>query len=79
MLGHRAVFDRVGFDEGQPMAVTTDWLARARADGVTFRLSDQVVLQRRIRAGSLTTDVDAYGRALLGALRDKLARGRPSR
>jgi glycosyltransferase involved in cell wall biosynthesis len=79
MLGRREVFDRVRFDEDQPMASTTDWLARARAAGVRFRPVDRVVLDRRLRHDSMTANADDYRSALIHALRANLARARSPR
>lgn len=76
MLARRAVFDQARFDETQPMAVTSDWLAKARDIDVVFAHCDEVVLERRIRPGSLTTDTDEYAQALLHSLRAGLARRR---
>lgn len=78
MVARRAVFDAVCFDETQPLAITTDWLGRARDAGIVIDEVDVVTLDRRIRPGSMTTDADAYQKALLSSLRSGLQRRRPS-
>lgn len=78
MLVRRAVFDAARFDEAQPMAITTDWLARARRAGVRFHQLPDIVLERRIRRGSMTADAAAYQRALLTSLRANLRHEQPS-
>ena len=79
MLARRAVFDEVRFEEDRPMAITTDWLARARSSGVRFGLVDQVILERRLHAHNMTKDGGSYHQALLESLRANLDRTRPSR
>jgi glycosyltransferase involved in cell wall biosynthesis len=76
MLGHRAAFERVRFDEQQHLASTADWLTRIRETGVTFRPLDRVTLERRIRRDSLSADGDAYRQALMSSLRTKISRHR---
>src|SRR3954466_6700996 len=69
LLARRAVFARALFDEDRPLAITVDWLARARQEGFRFEHLDEVTLRRRIRPGSMTTDAPRYHDALLSALR----------
>ncbi len=76
MLARRAVFEEVPFRPEQPLAVTTDWLGRARSAGVRFVHVDDIVLERRLRPGSMTTDAPAYQQALLDALRTNVQRDR---
>ena len=69
VLAHRDAFAKIPFDEEQPLAITVDWLPRAREAGLTFEAFEAVTLRRRIRPGSMTTDADGYHKALLSALR----------
>ncbi len=78
LVARRAIFDAVRFDEEQPMAITTDWLGRARDAGIRVREIDAVTLERRIRSDSMTADSTEYQKALLSSLRAGLARRRPS-
>ncbi len=78
LLARRAIFDAVRFDEDQPMAITTDWLGRARAHGFDCREIDAVTLERRIRPDSMTADAGAYQQALLTSLRANIRGRRPS-
>jgi hypothetical protein len=70
------VVERVRFDPEQPLAITTDWLARAREDGLVVHELPEVTLERRLRTGSMTTDSTAYQGALLRSLRANLSRSR---
>ena len=79
MLARRPVFDEVRFEEDQPMAITTDWLARARSSGVSFGLVDRVVLERRLHPHNMTKDGGGYHQALLHSLRANLDRTRQPR
>jgi glycosyltransferase involved in cell wall biosynthesis len=76
MLLRRGVTDAVRFDPEQPLAITTDWLARAREHGLLVHELADICLQRRIRRDSMTTDGPAYQEALLRSLRANLARSR---
>jgi hypothetical protein len=58
------------------LASTPDWLARARDHGLDLVPLDDVVLERRLRPGSMTTDGPSYQGALLAALRAKVGRER---
>jgi hypothetical protein len=76
MLLRREIFDAVRFDPDLSLASTPDWLARAREHGLEVVPLDDVVLERRIRPGSMTADGSAYQDALLAALRAKVGRER---
>jgi glycosyltransferase involved in cell wall biosynthesis len=76
MLLRREVVDAVRFDPEQPLASTADWLVRARRYGLDLTPVEAVIVQRRLRPGSATTDGPAYQAALLASLRANLARGR---
>ncbi len=76
MLLRREVFDTVRFDPDLSLASTPDWLARARDHGLDLVPLDDVVLERRLRPGSMTTDGPSYQGALLAALRAKVGRER---
>jgi glycosyltransferase involved in cell wall biosynthesis len=76
MLLRRSLTDAVRFDPEQPLAITTDWFARAREHGLHLHHLPQVTLERRLRADSMTMDSAAYQGALLRSLRANLARSR---
>lgn len=76
MLLRREIFDAVRFDPDRSAASTPDWVARARDHGLVLVPLDAVVLHRRLRPGSLTTDAPASQGALLATLRSKLERDR---
>lgn len=78
LLARRELFDRVPFADGAVLATSTEWVARARHAGVVIEPVDAVVLERRLRQGSMTTDVAGYQRSLLDTLRQDLARRRSS-
>jgi glycosyltransferase involved in cell wall biosynthesis len=55
MLITRATWDAVGeFDEDLPLGEFIDWVARARAAGVTEAVADELVLRRRIHGDNTT-------------------------
>lgn len=61
LLIRRAVFDRVGiFDASLALGETIDWIARADAAGITMRMTETVVLRRRIHDAN--TGVTRAGR-----------------
>lgn len=75
LLARRTAFDRVGrFDETLAAADFLDWLARARALGLTETMLDRVVADRRIHTRN-TTWVSREA-DVLRALRTSLRRGR---
>ena len=76
MLLRREIFDAVRFDPDHSAVSTPDWLARARDHGLVLAPVDAVVLERRLRADSMTADGPAYQGALLATLRAKLERDR---
>lgn len=76
-LMRRELTDAVRFDPDQPTASTADWLAKARSRGVVIQEVDQIVLHRRLRTDSLTTDAAAYRAAMLRSMRTSLHRARP--
>lgn len=60
LLIRRSVFDHIAFDETFVIACDADWLMRSQHKfGPTTDL-DKVVLEKGIRAGSLSTDVSLY-------------------
>jgi glycosyltransferase involved in cell wall biosynthesis len=76
LLVRRELVDAVRFDEHQPLALVSDWLARVREHGVTVHEVPQVILQRRLRTGSMTSDGAGYRDAMLRSLRANLRRSR---
>lgn len=73
LLVARATFDRVGpFDEDLRAADFLDWLARARALGLTERMLAPVLAQRRLHPGN--TQWSSRPADLTRALRAALAR-----
>lgn len=55
LLLRRTTWERVGeFDEQLPIGEFIDWVARARAAGAVERLTDRVVLRRRIHDDNTT-------------------------
>jgi glycosyltransferase involved in cell wall biosynthesis len=76
LLARREVVDAVRFDEQQPLALVSDWLARVREHGVTVHEVPEVILQRRLRTGSMTSDGAGYRDAMLRSLRANLRRSR---
>ncbi|HSA55609.1 MAG TPA: glycosyltransferase [Gemmatimonadaceae bacterium] len=77
MLVRRAVFDRVGaFDPALRVGETIDWVARADAAGVRWRILDEVVLRRRIHGANTTARTPALGSEYLRVLKASLDRRR---
>jgi glycosyltransferase involved in cell wall biosynthesis len=77
MLLRRAAFDRVGpFDEALATAETIDWVARARAAGVSEQACDALVLRRRIHGANTMLVHEGRDRDRLAVLRSAVARKR---
>ncbi|HEV7399701.1 MAG TPA: glycosyltransferase family A protein [Solirubrobacterales bacterium] len=77
MVVRREVFARVGpFDESMRAAEDFDWMLRAtEAEVEIARLSD-VLLRRRVHAGSLTQDAEASRAGLFRAFKGRIERHR---
>ncbi len=77
LLAPRAVFERVGpFRPEVSPADDADWFARAQDVGVHIAVVPQVILRKRVHAGS-TAHTDAGTHAgLLSAMRESIARKR---
>lgn len=77
MVVRRSVFEQVGgFDESMRAAEDFDWMLRASEDGIEIaRLSD-VLLRRRVHAGSLTQDAAAARLGLFRAFKSRIERHR---
>lgn len=74
-LIRRDALVRVGpFDVRHRIGCDTDWLMRAREVGLGPVLSDDVVLHKRVRADSLSRNVDDYRQELLRVARDAVRR-----
>lgn len=70
-----AAFHRIGLFEGIGGGHWIDWMDRARRQGLTFTLSCQLVLHRRLHSRSLTVkDSAKYGGSLLAAARAAILR-----
>lgn len=53
MILRRECFERVGlFDESMPRAEFVEWISRARHAGMTFCISDELVLLRRVHGAN---------------------------
>jgi glycosyltransferase involved in cell wall biosynthesis len=77
LLVRRRVFDQVGwFDESLSIAADSDWLVRAAQAEVSMAIVPEIVLRKRLRAGSLSTGVERYRAELLQVARRYLARRR---
>ena len=74
LLVRRSAFARVGpFDTTLTVGADADWIVRAvRLLGPPVDV-DAVVLDKGLRAGSLSTDVDTYRRELLTVARRLVA------
>jgi len=77
MVVRRGAFERVGgFDESMRAAEDFDWMLRASEEGIEIaRLSD-VLLRRRVHAGSLTQDATAARLGLFRAFKSRIERHR---
>ncbi len=77
MVVRREVFERVGpFDESMRAAEDFDWLMRATEEGVEIARLSQVLLRRRVHAGSLTQDAAAGRAGLFRAFKGRIERHR---
>lgn len=76
MLLRRWAFDRAGLlDESIRVGAWIEWVDRARHAGCTFHPIDEIVLQRRLRPGTLSQSVTRDA-SLLAVARAALARRR---
>jgi glycosyltransferase involved in cell wall biosynthesis len=79
MLARRELFALVGpYDEKLGMAPDLDWIVRARDLGIAAANVDALALRYRIHPGNASADRPAVSAAMLGVLRESLARRRPS-
>ena len=78
MVVRREAFERVGdFDPTMRAAEDFDWMLRASEEGVEIaRLSDQVLLRRRVHPASLTQDAAAGRAGLFRAFKGRIERHR---
>jgi glycosyltransferase involved in cell wall biosynthesis len=75
MIARREVFDDVGgFDETRRHGEDVDWLLRARDAGKNIERIDTLVLQYRMRHGSLMREEGSGSDGLVKALRASLER-----
>jgi len=77
VLLRRAVHDTIGpYDEALRVGYTIDWMHRARLAGALFDVLPEVVLRRRIRAGSLSSRAGGSQPGFLAMARLAIARRR---
>jgi glycosyltransferase involved in cell wall biosynthesis len=77
MLARREVAALVGpYDEELSVSRDFDWITRARDLGVVAGHLDAVLLRYRIHPGNVSADRTAVSSAMLGVLRESLARRR---
>lgn len=77
LLAPRETFDRVGpFRREVSPADDTDWYARLHDLGLRIAVVDEVVLTKRVRAGSTAHNNDRQRDHVLQIVRDSLARKR---
>ncbi|NLE46186.1 MAG: glycosyltransferase family 2 protein [Chloroflexi bacterium] len=77
LLAHRWVFDRVGgFDPGYRVGEDTDWFFRVRDAGISVVVVPEVLLLRRIRAGSLSSEARPANPEMMRLLRASMQRRR---
>jgi glycosyltransferase involved in cell wall biosynthesis len=80
MMARREVFELVGpYDERLPVSADVEWLARVKDAGVRAGRIDAVCLQRRIHAGSASSDHAQIRGVLLRVLRESVHRRREAR
>ena len=77
LIKHKA-FERVGhYDPATKGSGWIDWVDRARSAGIQFGMGSEIVLQRRLHTGSLSTSEGTKnGQGMLLAVRLALARRR---
>ena len=63
------------FDEGLRIAADSMWLARLIRSKIRFDFIEDIVLEKGIRADSLSADVDAYSQELLVVVKESIAMG----
>lgn len=77
MIARREVFDVVGeFHTGFPTGDDSDWFFRATDLGIEHEVLDEVLLEKTVRPGSVTSYVDDSQRSLLRQLRQSVQRKR---
>lgn len=77
LLIRREVFDLIGdFDPSMLIGDDSDWLFRANDAGVKHQILQDVLLEKTIRPGSLSSDVDETQRSLLKQIRESVQRKR---
>ena len=78
ILLRKAAFERVGpFDESLRIGADGDWILRASQAMGPLLVLPETVLEKGVRAGSLSTDVAAYRREMLLIARRFIRRARP--
>ena len=77
LVVRRAAFERVGgFDESMRAAEDLDWMLRAAEEQIEIARLSQVLLRRRVRAGSLSQDAAASRAGLFRAFKARIERHR---
>lgn len=77
MLVRREVFGQIGnFDEAIPTGDDSDWLFRAKDAGIEHGVLQEVLLEKTIRPGSISSDVEETQSSLLMQIRQSVARKR---
>jgi glycosyltransferase involved in cell wall biosynthesis len=78
LIARRRVFERIGvFDESYKLAADVDWFARFQDAGLQMAVVQEVVTEKRVHAGNLSTsDLGLMHTEIIGVLRDSIrARG----
>ncbi|MDX6608722.1 MAG: hypothetical protein QOF85_647 [Solirubrobacterales bacterium] len=77
MVVRRATFGQIGgFDESMRAAEDFDWMLRAAEEEIGIARLSNVLLRRRVRAGSLTQDAAASRAGLFRAFKARIERHR---
>jgi glycosyltransferase involved in cell wall biosynthesis len=76
MLVRRALYTASPMDPRLHGAEFLDWFHRARAEGLRWRMLDEVVMRRRVHGGNMTLAAPAVARGYLGAARAAILRQR---
>lgn len=80
LIVRRAAFDHLGgFDESLHIGADSDWFIRLAQSDLTLDQLGDVVLEKGVRATSLSTDVEAYRQELLRVARAYVRRVRTAR
>jgi glycosyltransferase involved in cell wall biosynthesis len=77
LLVRRDAFQTVGeFDVSMPTGDDSDWFFRARDAGIQGRVLEEVLLEKTVRPGSVSSRVEESNRSLLRQVRQSLVRKR---